>query len=274
MRVWLLGGFRVSVGSRTIGEDRWRRRKAATLVKLLALAPGHRLHRKRVMDLLWPELDPRAAANNLHHVLHHARRTLDPASEPGASRHLLLRGEQLALCPDAPLWVDVEAFQEASAVARRAREPAAYRAAIELYAGELLPEDRYEEWAKRRREELRRTYLDLLVELAALYEERAEYEPAIEALQSVVAQEPPQEEAHAGLMRLYASRRATSRGVAAVRAAREGPLWRASVRKPHQASPRLRNEIAAGRLPALACGVGKVDAGGPSERWPAQPASH
>ena len=30
-RVWLLGGFRVSVGSRTIGEDRWRLRKAAGL---------------------------------------------------------------------------------------------------------------------------------------------------------------------------------------------------------------------------------------------------
>ena len=86
----------------------------------------------------------RAAAYNLHHVLHHARRTLDPASEPGACRYLPLRGEQLALCPDAPLWVDVEAFQEASAAARRAREAAAYRATIELYAGELLPDDRYE----------------------------------------------------------------------------------------------------------------------------------
>ena len=40
VRVWLLGGFRVSVGSRTIGEDRWRRRKAAALVKLLALNPA------------------------------------------------------------------------------------------------------------------------------------------------------------------------------------------------------------------------------------------
>ncbi len=203
-RVWLLGGFCVSVGSRVVGDDSWRLRKAASLVKLLALAPGHRLHRKRVTDLLWPDLDPRAATNNLHHVLHHARRTLEPANAPCASHHLLLRGDQLALCPDAPLWVDVEAFQEASAAARRAREPAAYRAAIELYAGELLPEDRSEGWAEGQREELRRTYLDLLVELAALHEERAEYEPAIEALRTVVAQEPPQEEAHAGLMRLYA----------------------------------------------------------------------
>jgi hypothetical protein len=55
---------------------------------------------------------------------------------------------------------------------------AAYRAAIELYAGELLPEDLYEEWTQERRAKLRRTYLELLVELAGLHEEREEYEPA------------------------------------------------------------------------------------------------
>jgi DNA-binding SARP family transcriptional activator len=77
VRIWLLGGFRVSVGSsRSIGEDEWRLRKAGNLIKLLALAPGHRLHREQAMDLLWPELESGAASNNLHHALHVARRTL------------------------------------------------------------------------------------------------------------------------------------------------------------------------------------------------------
>jgi hypothetical protein len=40
VRVWLLGGFRVSVGSRTITQDAWYLRKAAALVKLIAFAPG------------------------------------------------------------------------------------------------------------------------------------------------------------------------------------------------------------------------------------------
>ena len=55
VRVWLLGGFRVSVGSRTIDEDAWRLRKAAALVKLVALAPGYRLHREQAMEALWPD---------------------------------------------------------------------------------------------------------------------------------------------------------------------------------------------------------------------------
>ena len=43
MRIWLLGSLRVSVGSRSIEPDAWRLKKAAALVKLLALAPGHRM---------------------------------------------------------------------------------------------------------------------------------------------------------------------------------------------------------------------------------------
>ena len=35
VRVWLLGGFRVSVGLRAISQDAWRLRKAASLMKLL-----------------------------------------------------------------------------------------------------------------------------------------------------------------------------------------------------------------------------------------------
>jgi DNA-binding SARP family transcriptional activator len=156
VRIGLLGGFWVSIGSRVIAENQWRLRKASNLIKLLALCPGHQLHREQAMDLLWPNLDPKAAANNLYYALHHARRTLQPAGRPASSRHLLLRGEQLMLFPEGPVWVDAESFEEASAAARRAREPSAYRAALDLYAGELLPQDRYEEWAQERREELRR----------------------------------------------------------------------------------------------------------------------
>ncbi len=150
VRISLLGGFWVSVGSRVIEEDEWRLRKAASLVKLLALAPGHRMHREQAMELLWPGLDRKAAANNLHQALHFARRALEP--EAAASSHLLrLHDELLELCPNNALWVDVEAFEEAARRARRSGEPAAYTSALDLYAGDLLPEDLYEGWAEERR---------------------------------------------------------------------------------------------------------------------------
>ena len=190
VRIRMLGGFTVSVGPRTIRQDEWRSKKAATLVKLLALASGYRIHRERAMDLLWPDSGKKAASNNLRQVVYGARRVLDSGLGLRES-YLGLKDETLVLCPDGQLWVDVDAFEEAAATARRSRDPAAYRAAIDLYAGELLPEDRYEEWAEGRREELRQLYLALLIELAGLYEERGEHALAIEALQRRSARSPP-----------------------------------------------------------------------------------
>ncbi|HEX5914748.1 MAG TPA: hypothetical protein VFY54_16635, partial [Rubrobacter sp.] len=141
VRVWLLGGFRISVASRTISEDRWRLRKAASLVKLLALSPSHHLLRERAMDLLWPESGKKAASNNLRQTLLAARRALTSDLAEG-SRYLASQDESLVLCPEGEIWVDVDAFEEATATARHARDPGAYRAALELYTGELLPANR------------------------------------------------------------------------------------------------------------------------------------
>ena len=247
VRIWLLGGFRVSVGTRTIQQNEWRLRKAASLVKLLALAPGHRLHREQAMDLLWPDLGRKAASNNLRRVLHTARRVLDPAPA-SPNRYLSLQNEQITLCPGGPLWVDVEAFEEAAATARRSHDPAAYRATIELYAGHLLPEDRYEEWADGRREEPRRTFLSLLVELARIYEQRGKYKSGIEALRKVVAEEPTNQEAHVGLMRLYSLSRMQAEALAQYKRLEES-LSRELGAEPNASSRALREEIVAGRFP-------------------------
>ena len=107
VRVRMLGGFSVSVGTRIIEEGEWHSRKAACLVKLLALAPNHRVHWERMMDLLWPDLGPKAAANNLYQALHVARRALAP-TPAASSDYLRLRSEQLELCPEVPLWVDAK----------------------------------------------------------------------------------------------------------------------------------------------------------------------
>src|SRR5215210_5472689 len=248
VRVWLLGGFRVSVGARTVEEERWRLKKAAGLVKLLALAPHHRMHRERVMDLLWPNLEAGAAANNLHRTLHSARHALEPQPPSADSCYLRLRAEQLELCPEGSLWVDAEAFEEAAATARRSRDPAAYQAAVDLYAGELLPGDRYEAWAEDRREGLRLTYLSLLLEMAALHEERQDYDQAIEALGRVVAEEPAREGANAGLMRLYALSGRRDQALKQYERLR-GDLRRGFAREPGAAIRRLQEEILGDRFP-------------------------
>jgi DNA-binding SARP family transcriptional activator len=248
VRIWLLGGFRVAVDSRTVEEGAWRLKKSASLLILLALAPGHRLHRERAMDLLWPDSGKKAASNNLRQTLHVARRTLHPDPEI-ASGYLSVSGEQVVLCQEGQLWVDVEAFEEAADAARRSKDPAAYRAAIELYSGELLPEDRYEEWAEEGRETLRQTHLRLLLELARLYEEREEFGPALERLGEAVRQQPTDEQVHVSLMRLYGLSGRKAEALAQYRRLKE-VLARELGTGPAASSRALREEIASGRLVA------------------------
>jgi DNA-binding SARP family transcriptional activator len=79
IHVSLLGGFSVAVAGQPV-SDHWRLRKAKTLVKLLALAPGHRIHREVAVGVLWPDAEPQVAANNLHQILHNVRKILGPTS--------------------------------------------------------------------------------------------------------------------------------------------------------------------------------------------------
>jgi predicted ATPase/DNA-binding SARP family transcriptional activator len=203
LSIQLLGGFRVSVGARTIEDAEWRLNKSKQVVKLLALAPHHALQRDQVQDLLWPDHTLDAATKNFHVALYHARHLL--AGDPGAtSRYLPLHRGQITLCRDAAYTVDVDLFEVAATTARRTRDLAAYREALKLYTGDLLPEDRYEDWAEQRREDLRRIYLALQLDLAHMHEERGEIEQAIEVLEGLVVSEPLHEQAHARLMRLYA----------------------------------------------------------------------
>ena len=117
----LLGGFSAAVEGAPVPTTAWRLKKARELVKLLALAPGHRLHREQVMDVLWRDLAPAAAANNLHQAVYVARRALDPSA-------IVVREELLQLVAD----VDVDRLELAAADARREGTPGAYRAALSL----------------------------------------------------------------------------------------------------------------------------------------------
>ena len=141
--IGLLGGFSASAGGEAVPDGAWRLKKARELVKLLALARGHRLHREQAMDALWPDLDPGAAANNLNQAVHVARKALGTGAIEGRDGLLMLVAE-----------VDVERFEEAAAAALRARSVQAARAALALYGGELLPENRYDDFAAAPREEL------------------------------------------------------------------------------------------------------------------------
>ena len=99
--------------------------------------------------------------------------------------------------------MDAEAFETAAAECRRSEDEAVCQTALDLYTGELLPEDRYEDWAATRRESLHWLYLSLLSKLGLMLEARGDFERAIDMFHRVATADPTAEHAHRALMRLY-----------------------------------------------------------------------
>jgi DNA-binding SARP family transcriptional activator len=202
LRIELLGGFRVLVDGHAVADDAWRRRKPAAVLKLLALAPGHRLHREQLADSLWPELGRSSGGANLRKAVHHARSALD-ATTTGSGSCVVSDGEFMGLAPDS-LSIDVEEFRSLLARARRSASPPAYEDALAIYRGELLPDDRYEEWATAPRRELTGEYVSALEELVGFQETTGDLGAAVESARRLVAADPLREESHVALMRLDA----------------------------------------------------------------------
>ncbi len=178
----LLGGFRVSLDGRVVAAQRWEHRRAADLVALLALAPGHRMVRDQIVDALWPDLAPDAGLANLHKAAHHARRALGPEA-------VVLRSGVVALFPGAEVSCDVARFVATARRAVSVGDRAVCATAADLYTGELLPDRRYDEWTVAHREQLRQQHLELL-RTAGRWRD-------------VVAAEPTDEAAHRALMSEY-----------------------------------------------------------------------
>ena len=182
VRVRLLGQFEVTVDGAPVSPTAWSRRHAASLVKLLALSPGRRLHRERVIEALWPGVSLDTAGPRLHKAAHYARRALGDDA-----RSLVLRQEMVALLVDADVVVDAEEFGRVGQAAVAEGTAAAAESALHMYTGQLLPDDLYESWAEETRAELRLLHLDLL-RLAGRWED-------------LVREDPADEQAHLALIR-------------------------------------------------------------------------
>jgi DNA-binding SARP family transcriptional activator len=204
LRISLLGGFRVARSGVLLEDSVWHRRKAKALMKLLATHPRHALHREQVLEILWSHVDAGSALNSFGKALHAARRALEPELPPrAASSYLRLKDEMVVLGGDK-VAVDADEFE---LLARRALDEAtlsAYEEALAAYGGELLPEDRYADWAESRRGALGDLHVRLLLGRADALEQAGEESRAADSLRGALRSDPTREDVHRRLMHLYA----------------------------------------------------------------------
>ncbi|MDQ2996472.1 MAG: HEAT repeat domain-containing protein [Chloroflexota bacterium] len=213
LRVRSLGAFGIWRGDHEVRDRDWRSTKARQLFQLLLTERGRMLPRDRVLEALWPEMDPEAAANNLRVTLNRLGKAVEPDRPEGAPpAYLIQQGDTYGFNIESDHHLDAADFAEAVAsgqrAARRGQRAAAitaFRTAIGLYGGPYLPDNMYEDWTVIERERLAMLFNDAAMRLGTLLLEEGLAHEAIGLAWRVLENDRAHEEAYRLLMRAHAT---------------------------------------------------------------------
>lgn len=213
LRIRLLGTFEVFRNGERIPDAAWKTQKVRSLLKYLLLHRRRAVPQDEIIDTLWPDADPAAGATNLKTAVKTLRQALEPLLE-GTHSSFISRAEQtLQFTENGRCTTDVDEYDRLVSDARL-REAAGHladaiailEAAVALYRGDLLDEDRYEDWAAMERERRREVHIEALESLASLHARRRDYRRAIAAVQQVLALDRLRETAYRDLIQYSLAR--------------------------------------------------------------------
>ena len=170
-------------GEEVLDPDLRRRR----LHELVAYLVGHRrTTRGAITAAIWPDLDERAAANNLGVTLNHLLRVLEPWRDSGEPAYLLrMEGPSVLLVTGEHLQLDVDAFDKHTAAAATAEAEGMpslaldhHLAAVGLYRDQLHADLPEAAWFALDREHYRARFVSAAVRAAQLLLTRGDIEQA------------------------------------------------------------------------------------------------
>ena len=198
-----LGGLRVRVGTQPIPADRWRSARGRRLFQFLLVHRFRWVTGDEVVEALWPDADPEKARGSLWQSVFRLRRILEPElKQSRASCYVRVADAGYRLEPGDGHTYDVVEFEESIREADRlvAQRPRAaeplYRHALELYAGDYLPEDPYEEFLIPQRERLREMSLRAAARLVGICAAGRRWNEAIPLCRRALADDPYNEDLH------------------------------------------------------------------------------
>lgn len=205
-RVRLFGGLEVFVGERRVREKDWRKRKARLLFAILVLERGRQLSREQLLAHVWPDLSEDRAKNNFYV----AWSNMKSALSTGPGEPFLFAENTGGLCNivrDA-VRSDVDEFEECLKTGRDCESRgdvagaiAAYQQISNVYRGELLPGDLYDDWFMPMRERYRTDFVAAMLRLVELLMEADDpCEAAVYARRALVV-DPYREDLYQALIR-------------------------------------------------------------------------
>jgi len=194
-QIEMLGWLRTIHSDRVV--TRFPTRQTGALLAYLAYH-RHRSHpRAELIELLWPECEPRAGRLRLRVALTSLRHQLEP---PGVAPGTVIVAERtsIQLNPDACI-TDVAQFE--AALTPHPKQIQRLIEAIERYRGELLP-GYYEEWILPERQRLAELFLQAVDLVVRYLEEVGDLEGAVHYARRAVSADPLREEGQHDLIRL------------------------------------------------------------------------
>ena len=204
-----LGGFEVRFQGRLL--DLGSSRNGRAIFKyLVTCAPGRRAAKELLAELFWPDSDLERALASLQSAVHQLRRAVARSAPELGDSLIIFRDDHYRLNPGLEVVCDVDDFRcavrEARVLEGRGEVEGAclaYARAVEAYGGELLPEDRYEEWTSAERTSLEAELHDVLGRLVRLQLERGAYLEAAQQARRLIELDGTREDVHRDLMRCY-----------------------------------------------------------------------
>ena len=188
-----------------------RNGKALSILKYLLANRSRPVSQDHLMGWLWPESNLKRARWSLNSAIHTLRKLISECPSSAPLNYILLEEGYYRLCSEVGVITDVAQFdchyEEGRRLQKegRAEEAAAeYERAIDLYRGEYLVEDLYEDWTMVERERLSNAYTDMLGRLAVHYYETEQYQESLRACYRILEKDRSHEESYRLLMHCYA----------------------------------------------------------------------
>ncbi|MFF2370644.1 BTAD domain-containing putative transcriptional regulator [Agromyces sp. NPDC058110] len=192
--VGCFGGFRLQLDG-VEADLRLVRPQARMLLRMLALNAGAPLHRELIADLLWTDLGSESALHALHVSVSSLRRMLPASGRQGGIVERVGEAYRLGIAESRDC--DLAGFDEhlsEAAIAKARRDPGIARdrlvAALELYRGDVLPEDGPAEWAVGARERYRHRAGEAASSLAHLHSHFGDQHAAVAMARRAVEIDP------------------------------------------------------------------------------------
>jgi DNA-binding SARP family transcriptional activator/tetratricopeptide (TPR) repeat protein len=212
IRIKLLGSFKLVVDDVEIGEREWKTRKICGILKYILANPEKTVSREALAATFWPESDSKAAYTSLRVALFELRKILARFGMAFESEDALIaEGKNgFYLCSRNTMETDADKFAGLYGKYKSGKLPSEEMKAlliqmIELYKGDFLEDDSYDEWVELSREHYKSIFIEVSHKLAGLYIAGGEPEQAETLLVHHMKVDPFDEKACSILIHLYDS---------------------------------------------------------------------